>query len=83
MGLGSCSVSGLMRTGSSGFGLSEQFVVAAITNYFVWRSRDYDYTVSGVNEYYRSILEMSLGGWPGGLRWLHGEDRATTKSWKN
>ena len=50
-----------------------QFRGAAVSNYFVWEWRKYDYTVSGVNDYYRSILEMSLKGWPGGLRWLHGE----------
>lgn len=53
-----------------------QFRGAAISNYFVWESDRYDYTVSPVNDYYRSILEMSLKGWPGGLRWLHGEDSA-------
>jgi hypothetical protein len=52
-----------------------QFRGAAISNYFVWRWREYDYTVSKINDYYRSILEMSNRGWPGGLRWLHGEDR--------
>ena len=36
----------------------------------------YDYAVSPINDYYRSILEMSGRGWPGGLRWLHGEDAA-------
>ena len=52
----------------------EQFRGAAISNYFVWDWKDYDYTVSGVDDYYLSILEMSEKGWPGGLRWLHGED---------
>jgi hypothetical protein len=51
-----------------------QFRGAAVSNYFVWESHRYDYTVSGINGYYRSILEMSLKGWPGGLRWVHGED---------
>lgn len=51
-----------------------QFENAAIVNYFVWECREYDYTVGTVNSYYRSILSMSLQGWPGGLRWLHGED---------
>jgi len=53
-----------------------QFRGAAISNYFVWESDQYDYTVSRINDYYRSMLEMSLKGWPGGLRWLHGEERA-------
>jgi len=52
-----------------------QFRAAAVSNYFVWERPRYDYTVSGLNDYYRSILEMSNRRWPGGLRWLHGEDR--------
>ena len=56
-----------------------RFRAAALTNYFVWRRKDYDYTVSGVNDYYRSILEMANKGWPGGQRWLHDEDRYTLK----
>ena len=52
-----------------------QFRRAAVSNYFVWRWKDYSYAVSKINEYYRSILEMSSKGWPGGLRWLHGEDK--------
>ena len=51
-----------------------QFREAAISNYFVWRWREYDYTVSKINDYYRSILEMANRGWPGGLRWIHRED---------
>ena len=52
-----------------------RFRGAAISNYFVWRWREYDYTVSKINDYYRSILKLAEQGWPGGLRWLHGEDR--------
>lgn len=51
-----------------------QFRSAAISNYFVWEWEYYDCTVSSVNDYYRSVLERSMQGWPGGLRWLHGED---------
>jgi len=54
-----------------------QFRAAAVSNYFVWESGAYDYTVSGANDYYRSILKMADKGWPGGLRWLHGEDEAS------
>ena len=54
----------------------EQFRSAAVSNYFVWDWKDYVYTVSGVNDYYRSILTMSDRGWPGDLRWLHGEGSA-------
>lgn len=51
-----------------------QFRAAGIANYFCWQSESYDYTVTGLNEYCTSILEMSEQHWPGGLRWLHGED---------
>jgi transglutaminase-like putative cysteine protease len=51
-----------------------QFKAAGITDYFVRDHGRYDYAVSGVNDYYRSILEKADQGWPGGLRWLHGED---------
>lgn len=53
-----------------------QFLGAAIVNYFVWEADHYDYTVSALNDYTRSILEQSERGWPGGLRWLHGEDES-------
>lgn len=56
----------------------EQFQAAGVVNYFCWDHRSYDYTISGVNEYYLSILEMSGKGWPGGLRWLHGEDEGVS-----
>ena len=52
----------------------EQFTAAGIANYPVRDAQRYDYTVSGVNDYYRAILTMGGQGWPGGLRWLHGED---------
>jgi len=51
-----------------------QFREAAVSNYFVSDWKNYDYTVSRVNPYQRSILEMSDKGWPGGFRWLHGEE---------
>ncbi len=50
-----------------------QFRTAAVVNYRLGRKEDYDYSVSPVNRYYRSILALSDRGWPGGLRWLHGE----------
>jgi len=55
-----------------------QFRGTAISNYFVGEWKQYDYTVSPINSYYRSILEMSLKGWPGGLRWLHDEDKSSS-----
>ena len=51
-----------------------QFAGAAISHYFVWQSERYSYAVSSLNDYYRSILSMAAEGWPGGLRWLHGEE---------
>jgi len=51
-----------------------QFRSAGVGNYFVWEAAQYDYTVCRLNDYCHSILEMSQRGWPGGLRWLHGED---------
>jgi hypothetical protein len=49
--------------------------MAAIVNYSVEDREEYDYTVSGLNDYYRSILRLADAAWPGGLRWLFGEDR--------
>jgi len=63
------------RGESTPYTVVSQFQGAAISSYFVWRWREYDYTVSKINDYYRSILEMANQGWSGGLRWLHGEDR--------
>jgi hypothetical protein len=50
-----------------------QFRGVGIANYPVMDRDRYDFTTSGLNDYYLSILEMSIRGWPGGLRWLHGE----------
>ena len=57
-----------------GYGSPAQFLGVAIVNYFVWEADRFDFTVSALNPYTRSILEQSERGWPGGLRWLHGED---------
>lgn len=51
-----------------------QFTGAAIVNYSINDCHRYKYTVSTINAYYRSILVMAHKDWPGGLRWLHGED---------
>ena len=53
--------------------VSREFTVAAIASYDIAGWREYDYSTSGVNSYYRSVLQMSIQGWPGGLRWLFGE----------
>lgn len=50
-----------------------QFRAAGMANYFCWERDRYDYAVTGLNDYYLSILKMSNRGWPGGLRWLYGE----------
>ena len=71
----SCLIERHSEDESTPYTTVSQFRGAAISNYFVWRWREYDYTVSKTNDYYRSILEMSDQGWPDGLRWLHGEER--------
>ena len=52
-----------------------QFAMAAIADYSAMEHTRYDFTVSGLNDYYRSILTMAEAGWPGGLRWLHAEEQ--------
>lgn len=56
------------------YSMPEQFRAAAVANYFAADRARYDYTVSRLNAYCRSILEQAEQSWPGGLRWLHGED---------
>jgi len=51
-----------------------QFQAIGIANYFCWQVDQYNYSTSDLNEYYFLILQMSNKGWPGGLRWLYGED---------
>lgn len=51
----------------------EQFRAAAISEY-PWDAPG-TYLVTVPNPYQRSILEMSEAGWPGGMRWLHGEEQ--------
>ncbi len=53
-----------------------QFGRCAVSAYRFGDVGWYDYSVGGVNDYYRAILKMAQGGWPGGFRWLFGEDRA-------
>ena len=56
-----------------------QFRAAGVANYICWEPERYDYTVSGLNEYYPSILDQSDKGWPGGLRWLREENRESAE----
>lgn len=53
-----------------------QFRAAALVNYGPDDAHRYDYTTSTINDYMQPVLAESLRGWPGGLRWLHGEDQA-------
>ena len=71
----SCLIERHSKGESTPYTKVSQFRGVAISNYFVWRWRQYNYAVSKINDYYRSVLEMSDQGWPGGLRWLHGEER--------
>ena len=50
------------------------FRAVFLVNYNPVAASSYDFTESRANAYYRSILTQSSAGWPGGLRWLHGED---------
>jgi len=54
------------------------YQAAAIANYYISDRGSYSYAASDLKEntYYRSILEMAIKGWPGGRRWLFGEDKA-------
>ncbi len=56
-----------------------QYGVAAIGDYPPPPYGPRAFAISRVSPYYRSILGMSDRGWPGGLRWLHGEDDAATR----
>ena len=51
----------------------EQFHAAGIANYNLGDCGLYEYEVTGLNDYTRAVLTMADRGWPGGLRWLHGE----------
>jgi transglutaminase-like putative cysteine protease len=52
-----------------------EFRRAAVVNYAVGSTPGAQYRVRRIGPYYRSILRESERGWPGGLRWLHGEGR--------
>lgn len=66
------------RDETTPYAVPEIFRAAAISNYFLWRWREYDYGVGSINDYYRAILGMAEAGWTGGIRWLHGEDETGT-----
>ena len=54
----------------------EQFESVGISNYNADERNRYSYTTSRINDYYRAILHHSDQQWPGGVRWIHGEDQA-------
>jgi hypothetical protein len=51
-----------------------QFGAVAISHYDIAEAHRYDYTEVPLNDYVRAIWRMGDAGWPGGLRWLFGED---------
>lgn len=53
----------------------QQFRLSAVVNYRIAHAAGYRYDVGPLNEYSRRVLEMSLAGWPGGRRWLFGEEQ--------
>lgn len=55
------------------------FLGVGVSNYFFWEWPAEAYCQTGINAYYRSILDMSNQGWPGGLRWIHGEDQPESR----
>ena len=61
------------RGDATSYTTPEQFRAAAISEY-PWDAPG-SYAAQGLNAYQRRILEMAEAGWPGGLRWLWGEDR--------
>ncbi|WMM23966.1 hypothetical protein RBU61_13670 [Tissierella sp. MB52-C2] len=68
---------GILAKNSTGHILGidfNQFSGIAISNYYINEHINYDYSVSGINQYYKGILEMSDKGWPGGIRWLCNEN---------
>ncbi len=67
------------RCNPTPFAFRGQFRCAAIVNYHVFQSQADELPTTRLNAYYRTILEMNDRGWPGGLRWLHGEDDASPR----
>jgi transglutaminase-like putative cysteine protease len=66
------------RGAATPFARAGQFRRAAIAEYPLRPRNDRAYRTSRLNRYYRSVLDQAERGWPGGLRWLHGEDRSPT-----
>ena len=62
------------KTPAAWYTTIEQFRAAGVSNYHCWESADYSFAKSGANPYLLSILAMDSKKWPGGLRWIRGED---------
>jgi transglutaminase-like putative cysteine protease len=62
------------KEGATPFSTRGQFRAAAISNYPLEEVTSYCYETARVNYYYRAILAMCDRGWPGGIRWLFGEN---------
>ncbi|NSW92422.1 MAG: GNAT family N-acetyltransferase [Firmicutes bacterium] len=52
----------------------DQYLGVAVADYKVSDRKQFDYSVSTLNDYCKAILEESIKGWPNGLRWIFGED---------
>ncbi len=64
------------RPGGSAAEMRDQYRWAAIANYVLGPRDAVDYSVGPINQYHRTILTQSDEGWPGGRRWLFGEDHS-------
>jgi transglutaminase-like putative cysteine protease len=53
----------------------DQFSLSAIVNYDLVASADLHGEAAPLSEYSLRVLEMSVAGWPGGRRWLFGEEQ--------
>jgi transglutaminase-like putative cysteine protease len=53
---------------------ADLYGTVGISEYAISDTQRYTCTVTAANHYTRTVLDMGLKGWPGGLRWLFGED---------
>jgi hypothetical protein len=57
-----------------------QFRAAGTAKCSARESDRFEYAVTGINDHCFSILSMSDKEWPGGLRWLRGENEGGGKA---
>jgi len=68
-------VAGFHATASANAqGQADLYTTLGIAAYAVADTQRYNCTVTTTNHYTRTVLDMAHKGWPGGLRWLFGED---------